>query len=413
MNSPVVIIGAGPAGCSTSLFLSQQKIPHIILDKSVFPRDKICGDALSGKVVEVLKKYDENIIHRMAANPKDFLGSWGVKFVAPNGKALDIPFKQNISAEPHAPGFISRRLHFDNFMLEQINKDYATLITGAEVQSITQANNKNQIQFQKNGISEILVCDIVVGCDGDRSIVEKTFVNQEMEPMHYCAGIRAYYKNVKDLHPQNFIELHFLDELLPGYFWIFPLGDGTCNVGAGMLSASVSKKKVNLREQMLKAIAQNSNIKERFEGATLEGKISGWGLPLGSKKRSISGNNYILTGDAASLIDPFTGEGIGNALYSGYFAAQAIKKGMEANNFSSEFLAINYDDPVYNRLWSELKLSHTLQKLSKYNSLFNFVVNRAHKSETLRNTISCMFEDMDLRAQFRNPVFWWKMLVGK
>ncbi len=409
----VVIVGAGPAGCSTSLFLSQHKIPHLILEKGLFPRDKICGDALSGKVVEVLKKYDENIIHQMTQNPNNFLGSWGVKFVAPNGKALDIPFKKNSSQEPHAPGFISRRMHFDHFMVQQLDPNYAELITGAEVLSIVKEDTINLLTYLKNGVKQTIPFDLIIGCDGDRSVVEKTFVNRPFESKHYCAGIRAYYQNVSNLHPQNFIELHFLDELLPGYFWIFPLGDGTCNVGAGMLSSSVSKNKVNLKEQMLKAIAQNPNIKDRFKNATPEGKIHGWGLPLGSKKRSISGDNYILTGDAASLIDPFTGEGIGNALYSGYFAAQAIKRAIDEKNFTARFLAHHYDAAVYHRLWNELKLSHTLQKLSKNNRLFNFVVNRAHRSETLRNTISCMFEDMDLRAQFRNPLFWWKMLIGK
>ncbi|MCX6189485.1 MAG: geranylgeranyl reductase family protein [Bacteroidetes bacterium] len=413
MHSQVVIIGAGPAGCSTSLFLSKHKIPHLILEQSTFPRDKICGDALSGKVVEVLKKYDENLIHQMTQDPTHFLGSWGVKFVAPNGKALDIPFKQNTGQEPHAPGFICRRMHFDHFMVQQLDTSYAQLITGAEVISMGKADNINSVTYTNQGVVQTTSFDIIVGCDGDRSIVEKTFVNRSLEPDHYCAGIRAYYKNVTELHPQNFIELHFLDELLPGYLWIFPLGDGTCNVGAGMLSSSVSKNKVNLREQMLKAIAENPNLKKRFANAQLEGKINGWGLPLGSKKRSISGHHYILTGDAASLIDPFTGEGIGNALYSGFFAAQAIQKAIEHKNFSAPFLALHYDNPVYERLWSELKLSHSLQKLSKYNRLFNFVVNRAHKSTTLRNTISSMFEDMDLRAQFRNPVFWWKMMIGK
>jgi geranylgeranyl reductase family protein len=395
------------------MFLSQKKIPHTILDKSDFPRDKICGDALSGKVVEVLKKYDPALIDKISSDKENFLGSWGVTFVAPNGKALEIPFKSSPDYNSAAPGFISRRMHFDNFLLQQLDPEYATLITGAEVKNVLRDQNHVYISYQVKGTQKSIEADLVIGSDGDRSIVEKALVSRDMEPDHYCAGIRAYYKNVSGLHPQNFIELHFLEELLPGYFWIFPLADGSCNVGAGMLSRSVSTRRVNLRDQMLKAIKNNPNINHRFANAQLEGKIQGWGLPLGSKKRSISGDRFMLLGDAASLIDPFTGEGIGNALYSGYFAATAIEKALQKNDFRARFLKLNYDKPMYDRLWKELRLSHTLQKLSKYESLFNFVVNRAAKSETLRTTISCMFEDLDLRAQFRNPIFWWKIMMGR
>jgi geranylgeranyl reductase family protein len=413
LKTKVIIVGAGPGGCGASLFLSQRKIPHIILDKAVFPRDKICGDALSGKVVEVLKKYDETLIDKIASEKDNFLGSYGVTFVAPNGKALEIPFKASPDYNAPAPGFISRRKYFDDFLVKQLDPEYATLITGAEVKNVLRDQNQVYISYSHNGVQKSLDAEIILGADGDRSIVEKALVSRDMEPDHYCAGIRAYYKNVSGLHPQNFIELHFLEELLPGYFWIFPLADGSCNVGAGMLSKSVSARRVNLRDQMLKAIKNNPNINHRFANAQLEGKIQGWGLPLGSKKRKMSGDRFLLLGDAASLIDPFTGEGIGNALYSGYFAAIAVEKALTENNFSESFLKRAYDKPVYERLWKELKLSHTLQKLSKYEWLFNFVVNRAEKSETLRTTISCMFEDLDMRAQFRNPVFWWKMMAGK
>ena len=179
-----------------------------------------------------------------------------------------------------------------------------------------------------------------------------------------------------------------------------------------MLSESLSKKKVNLREAMLKAIAENPTIKNRFENAELVGKIAGWGLPLGSKKRKISGNNFLLCGDAASLIDPFTGEGISNAMYCGMMAAEIAKDSLEQNRFDENFLK-QYDENIYNRLWSELKLSHTLQKLSNYPGLFNFVINKAERNKTFRETISCMFDDLDLREKLRKPSFYFKLLFNK
>lgn len=410
-TTDVLIAGAGPAGATTSLFLSKEKIPHIIIDKAVFPRDKICGDALSGKVVEVFKKLDPSLIDEIAANPNEYTPSWGVKFVAPNYNFIDIPFKSDISKEKHAPGFISKRLDFDNFLVSKINPEYAQLMQGTELIDATRTDGGYALKL-KQGDKEISVFTrLLIGSEGDRSIVAKKLAGHKMEPAHYCAGIRAYYKGVEGLHSQNYIELHFLDELLPGYFWIFPMPNGMTNVGAGILSKAASAKKVNLREKTLKIINENPQIAPRFKNATLEGKIQGWGLPLGSKKRKISGEGFLLTGDAGSLIDPFTGEGIGNAMICGRFAADAVKKSLAANDFSANALA-SYDEDVYRYLWSELKLSHTMQKLCKYPWLFNAVVNKASKNTTLRETISCMFEDMDMRAKFSNPMFYLKILFG-
>ncbi len=411
-STDIVIIGAGPAGCSTSLFLSKHKIPHTIIDKAVFPRDKVCGDALSGKVVYVMKQLNNSMIYDYNNNPDQFLPSWGVKFVAPNGKAIDIPFKSDISKETHAPGFISKRMDFDASLFNQLDKEYATVIEGAEAKDIIKHKDGIELSYTKDGSANTLSnIKLIVGAEGDRSIVAKKLSNIKKENDHYCAGIRAYYTGVTELHNQNFIELHFLEELLPGYFWIFPLPNGQANVGAGMLSSSVSAKNVNLKKDMLRAIANNPKIKHRFANAELVSPIQGWGLPLGSKKRVISGDHFLLTGDAASLIDPFTGEGIGNAMYSGMLAAAHIKNCLEQNNFSAQFNQ-TYDAAFYDRQWDELKLSHTMQKLCKYPWLFNFVVNKAHKNKALRETISCMFEDLDLRAKLRNPLFYVKLLIN-
>jgi geranylgeranyl reductase family protein len=410
--SSIVIIGAGPAGCATSLFLAKHKIPHTIIDKAVFPRDKVCGDALSGKTVYVLNQLDPSIIPSFDEQKQQFIDSWGVKFVAPNGKAIDIPFKQDMSKEQYPPGFISKRIDFDNELFKRLDRNYATVLDGTEVTEITRNGDLFDVTISKNDSSQTLTnIKLLVGAEGDRSVVAKKLSPNKKENDHYCAGIRAYYEGVEGMHPQNFIELHFLPEMLPGYFWIFPLPNGMANIGAGMLSSEVSKRKVNLKADMLKAIENNPAISARFKNAKLQGKIQGWGLPLGSKKRPVSGAGFLLVGDAGSLIDPFTGEGIGNALYSGMMAANHIVEAVKQNRFDASFLK-QYDDAFYARQWDELKLSHTMQKLVKFPWLFNFVVNKAHKNKALRETISCMFEDLDLRAKLRNPLFYVKLLMN-
>ena len=121
----ILISGAGPAGAATSLFLSKLKIPHTIIDKASFPRDKICGDALSGKVVQVLNKIDSQIINEISENTNQYTGSYGLCFFAPNGKKLEVPFSMNPNTLKNAPGFISRRINFDNFLFNKLDKQFA------------------------------------------------------------------------------------------------------------------------------------------------------------------------------------------------------------------------------------------------------------------------------------------------
>ena len=164
---------------------------------------------------------------------------------------------------------------------------------------------------------------------------------------------------------------------------------------------------------MLDAIQNNPQISSRFANAKLVDKIQGWGLPLAMERQPISGDNFLLTGDAACLVDPFSGEGIGNAMYSGMLAAAAIKEAIEKKDFSSAFLKNAYDDVFYKRIGEELQISAKMQQLSKYHWLFNLVINKAYKSQALRNTISCMFTDMDLRDQLRKPSFYFKILFNR
>lgn len=408
-----IIIGAGPAGAGASFFLSKYQIPHIVIDKETFPRDKVCGDACSGKTALVINRANPAWLAEILNDEKTFLPSWGIIFVAPNGKALDIPFTANRSAATKAPGFTLPRLVFDQFLFEKMPSPYCTIYQDATVKSIDTGNGAVTVQMVQKDTEYIITSPVIIGADGDKSMVRKKFLDETTAPKTSAVGLRAYYQGVSGLHADNFIELHFLPEMLPGYLWIFPLPNGMANVGVGILSEQIREKKINLREQMLYAIKNNPQIAPRFANATLTGKIQGWGLPLAMERQPLSGNNFMLTGDAACLIDPFSGEGIGNALYSGMLAAAAIQQASEHNDYSATFLKAAYDDVVYKRLGHELKISATLQRLCKYPWLFNFVVNKAYKSQSLRNTISCMFSDMDLREQLSKPSFYLKILFNK
>jgi geranylgeranyl reductase family protein len=409
IHTTVLIAGAGPAGSTASLFLCKEKIPHVIIDKASFPRDKICGDALSGKVVDVLKRLDGNILQEVYDTSSSFLGSYGVKFGAPNGNTVDVPFKANLASLSSPPGFLSRRIHFDNFLFKKIDRSVATVLENCSLKEIKYTAGGVHCTAEREGKSLNIYAKMVVGAEGDRSMVTKQLSKIRKQNKYYCAGLRAYYTGVSGMHEKNFIELHFLKELLPGYLWVFPLPDGGANVGVGMLSSVVSKRKINLKQVMLDSLKNNPILKERFVNAAPAGEIKGWGLPLGSKKRKISGRRFLLAGDAASLIDPFTGEGISNAMTSGMLAAEQIKRSVQVQRFDANYLSA-YDKAVYGVLWSELRISRTLQRFSKYPKLFNYVVNKAAVNADFRNMITCMFDDLELRKRLNNPRLYLKLL---
>src|SRR5688500_5269638 len=152
-------------------------------------------------------------------------------------------------------------------------------------------NGKVKVNFSHGDETYEVTAPLIVGADGDKSQVRKNFLSTHTSPKAYCVGLRAYYHGVTGLHENHFIELHFLREILPGYFWIFPLPNGITNVGIGITSERIRKKKINLREEMLNAINTNPNINHRFSNAKLLDKIQGWGLPMFTKKQPLSGDN--------------------------------------------------------------------------------------------------------------------------
>ena len=411
---PIVIIGCGPAGSIASIFLSKSKIPHLVLEKETFPRDKICGDACSGKTSFVLRKANPEFLNELFSNEDILMPSEGIVFSAPNGRCIDVPFPKNKIINNQPIGFVSKRLHFDNFLFEKAHSPLATILQQVTITEIDRTCEGYRITYKlKEGQLIKVNCFLLIGADGDKGITRKKFLNENTVTKSSSIGLRAYYKGVTDMHAENFLELHFLKEVLPGYLWIFPMTNGHANIGIGMNAEIARKKKINLRKVMLEALKNNPIIKERFKNATLIDKIYGWGLPTTESKTKISGSNFILIGDAASLVDPFTGEGIGNALYSGMLAAEAAGAAITENNFSADFFYKKYDTVLFSRIGDELKLSLTMQKLVRYPWLINFVINKANKSESLKKTISSMFTDLDVRALLKKPSFYFDILFNK
>ncbi|MEZ4789662.1 MAG: geranylgeranyl reductase family protein [Flavobacteriales bacterium] len=408
LRTDVCILGGGPGGSSAAIQLARHGVEAVLVDQAHFPRDKVCGDALSGKVMRTLERLDPRLAAQVKTEASG-LPSWGVTFVAPSGRALRVPFSRTTGLG-EAPGVIMPRLRFDDMLFQHVRGLHGiTVIEGVAAKDFDHASGYWHIGLS-NG--RTVNARIVIDASGANSTFARKVAGLPMEPKHHAAGVRAYFSGVHDLDPEGFIELIFLKDLLPGYLWVFPLPDGRANVGLGLRSDVVRDRRVDLRTLLTELVSSHPQLQARFAHANMEGRVQGMGLPLASKRHSLSGEGYLLVGDAGHLIDPFTGEGISHAMISGVHAADVAHEMIGGGDLSAG-AAKRYDQRVWKRLGKELAISTRLQRMANQAWLFDLVVDRANRNPALADTISSMFTDMELRERLKKPGFYMDLLLGR
>lgn len=368
----VAIVGGGPAGCACALALTGRGWRVVLLDKAVFPRDKVCGDAIPARAEHVLRSIDPAYAERLRAFSQK-VTTQGCRVVAPNRVHFDFYF--------HTPGYCSPRLDFDQLLMEMVvEEEVAEVRQGFEVSGVERLE-EGWLLREKGG--EEVQAKAVVACDGGQSRLARELAGFEVDVRHHCAAVRAYFRGVKDVD-EGLIEIHFLEDHLPGYFWLFPVGNGVVNVGFGMLSERVAERKVVLRRALKEIVGEAPGLKERFADAEQMGETKGFGLPMGSRKVPLSGDGFLLCGDAAALVEPATGEGIGNAMLSGKMAADCLHRALLTGDLSASFLHA-YDKELYGKIWSDLRKKYLAQRfLGERKRIMNWLVTRANRPGIIR-----------------------------
>ncbi len=363
----VIISGAGPAGCTAALALGSSGLNVALIEKERFPREKVCGDAIPAYVPKVLATINPS--YRVALEGiEDKKPVSLCRYVAPDRTALDITFREN--------GMVCRRSVFDSFLLDLASRlDNLTVITGTPIKDIRAGSKRFAVS---TGNGDELTAKLLIGCDGSAGVSKRILAPYRHEPSEGSVAVRAYFSGIKDNPPET-LEFHFLKQLLPGYFWIFPLPGNEFNAGIGMPSAVVSSGKINLRDLMMKIIETDPVIGPRFSTASMKGDIKGYNLPLFTRKRKISGERFMLCGDAASLVNPATGAGIGQAMQSGRYAGWQAAECFRENDFSVEFMK-SYDLTLYGKLWRSNRNYMIIRNLVLKNPVVLNLASRAGNS---------------------------------
>ena len=428
-----IVVGGGPGGSSAAGYLAKSGARVLLIEKEVWPRDKICGDAVGGKS---LSHVNELGVKADLESTPHFRVT-GILFSSPKGNSVRVPLPEE-DVEKMEAGYALPRAQFDSLLFNRcqamVREAGGSIIQGGEVRTVLfddggggedpgegsgDARHATGVVVRiggRNGEERTFHTRELVGAGGyrcpvARSVVESSYNEIMMDRDHYCGGYREYWQNVKGCEANvGDIEIHFVDTVIPGYFWLFPVSENVVNVGIGMVMGLLDKQKKKLKALQADVIANHPMFKDRFaEAKMIPGSAKGWQLPFGSPRkksskqpRRSSMNGVRLVGDAASLIDPFSGEGVGNALVTGEMAARHIT---EKRPF------IEYQDEVWKVLGPELINSYRMQKLSRKSWLLNWFVRKAERKPVLQEMMTEMIASKEAQENLHSPWFMVKTLL--
>jgi geranylgeranyl reductase family protein len=326
-EADVIVVGAGPAGSATACFLARAGIDVLVLEKATFPREKVCGDGLTPRGVKALVRMGVPI-----SEQDGWLQNKGLRIIG-GGVRLELPWPE-LSSYP-GYGLVRSRLDFDETLARTAQQAGARLLEGVTVTGpvLDEGGRIIGVQARATGqpddIERQYRARVVVAADGNSSRLSLAMGLGKRDDRPLGVAVRTYYTSPRhqDDYLESWLDLWDGDRLLPGYGWIFGMGDGTSNVGLGMLNTSASFKNVDYRDLLRRWLA---GMPAEW-GYTEENRtepVRGAALPMGFNRTPHYSRGLLLAGDAGGMVNPFNGEGIAYAMEAGEMAAQVIAQAL-------------------------------------------------------------------------------------
>jgi menaquinone-9 beta-reductase len=311
-----LVIGGGPGGAATAFHLARGGARVLLCEKQSYPREKVCGDGLTPRAVAQLD----------AMGLRDEYRSWsrsaGLK-VHGGGHVVELPWPE-LTGLPSF-GLARPRTDFDELLARTAERAGAKLWAGTEVVGpLVEHGLVRGAVVRREGEDPVDVrAEVVVAADGASSRFAQALGLSRDEQRPIGVAMRQYYRTERDTDPwiDSYLELRRGDDLLPGYGWVFPLADGTVNVGVGLLNTSAHFGNLNYK-QLLRDWVPTVGPEWGFTADDAVAKPRSAPLPMGASRHPPLHRGVLFVGDAAGLVNPFNGEGIDYAMESGQLAAE-------------------------------------------------------------------------------------------
>jgi menaquinone-9 beta-reductase len=378
-STEVAVVGAGPAGTAAAIALRRLGIDVTLIDRAVFPRDKVCGDVILPEAQHTLAELglDTSSLRTSA------YACTGVRYVPARGTQLKGEFRD--TRGELRPWWMVRRQQLDAWLLREAKKAGAKVVTGVSVEGLLRGSSGavEGITGRTAGQARAqLRARVVVGADGASSVVAREVGAFTRQPEHTCIAARAYVEGLE--LPDPYLEVYTTPSTLPGCAWIAPVGPTSANIGIGVVLSTSNR----LALTPLKLFEQVRRTSAPF-AARLKNcgdlKLRGWTLPAATEGRPLAGAGWLLVGDAAALVDPFTGHGIQNALTSGIMAAEAISSYLAADARDQSRLTA-YEARCRSAFEEEVGLGAFLQGLHSRPWLMRGITASCARHSGLRDT---------------------------
>lgn len=315
----VLVVGAGPGGSATAYHLANHGLDVMLVEKSAFPREKVCGDGLTPRAVSALVRMGIDV-HDPGFERVDGLRIYS------RHVTLELPWPDLQDFPPF--GLVRSRGEFDELLARRAEKAGAMLLERTEALSpivgedgwVTGARVRTE-----GGAEESIGARFVVASDGasSRFATQMGVRRDESRPLGIAA--RRYYRVQRQPGPwfESWLDLWEGDSLLPGYGWLFPLADGSMNLGAGLLNTFKGFKDLSA-QRVFDAFSRMLPADWEISEETAQGRTLSGPLPMGLNRVPTAVPGMLLVGDAAGVVNPWNGEGIAYAIETGEMAAELL-----------------------------------------------------------------------------------------